>query len=214
MKVCSPISTDVNALDGVAIALTVNNEHSGIYYRPRKENKTRLCHLLNHYVLKDVEAEDSSMKYRWVENDLHLSLKLGLIAQIKNIMKFGKIKPVPYSFIDYGASFDPRTGEYQNTELGSGLTCATFILDVFTGLQIHLIDKSTWGKRDEDEAWKNKILKMVNVHADDDHKKVLRDAEEFVRYKPSEVACSFGIEKTHWPVTFQCMEEHMPQLMA
>lgn len=213
MKVSSPLNDDINALDGVAIALTVQNEHSGIYYRPRKDNKTRLCHLLNHYVLKDVEAEESAMKYRWVENDLHLSLKLGLIAQIKNIIKNGPVKPIPYSFVGYGGSFNSKTGEYQNTQLGSGLTCATFILDVFTGLQVNLIDKATWRKREEDEEWKKQIIKMVEPHADDDHMKVLEECEEFVRYKPSEVACSYGVNKDYWPVTFECMEENMPLLM-
>jgi hypothetical protein len=70
--------------------------------------------------------------------------------------------PIPYSIIFRpGKNFDIQ-GRFIHQDDGSGLTCATFLLALFSDYDLPLIDVSTWPEyRSGDLTWVRKILKAL-----------------------------------------------------
>jgi hypothetical protein len=75
---------------------------------------------------------------------------------------------IPYSVADPGG-IKFRDNIWVGNEPGQGLTCATFIAELFKELAIPFIDMSTWIARLGDEAWANQILQCFKHEMTDEH---------------------------------------------
>ncbi|WP_156480967.1 hypothetical protein [Variovorax sp. PAMC 28711] len=78
-------------------------------------------------------------------------------AEIVAISSRTGIHPIPYSaFFRPTGNFD-ASGNFVNMQDGSGLTCSTFILALFSDYKLPLIDAASWPARIEDARWFRKI---------------------------------------------------------
>lgn len=67
-----------------------------------------------------------------------------------------------YGFDTSGKLFDPLTGEFKKVHPGQGLTCATFVAEVFDAAGLPLIDRSTWTRGDRKSIkWQKKMVEIL-----------------------------------------------------
>lgn len=188
------------------------NFHTGFFYKKKSTENLRLCHLAWHCCLEDEEVQEEGFDYLWTESDLNTTVQKGIVAFLLNIIKNKDVNPVPYGFIRYGCSFDPNTGIYVTDGHGEGLTCATFILDVLSGLSLNLVNQQSWPIRTEDDEWREYILSFLKKRASNEHIKALEKAKGIVRFRPTEVTASFEVNSDEWPVNFAEVESKSQQI--
>jgi hypothetical protein len=162
--------------------------HIGVLYKS-DDNVPYICHLAWHYILR--AAEVPSDDYDWLQSDLdELDQKVARAA----FAGIGETKqvPIPYSTIYRGTYFEPQTLRYMRTEPGAGLTCATFIIEVFAALGIRLLKLDTWRERPSDEAWRLEMLAWLG-HAPNVQPGHIEAQKAYVRdprFRPEEVAAA------------------------
>jgi len=98
---------------------------------------------------------------------------------------------VPYSIMNDGTgSFFNLDGTMPTRDAGMGLTCATFVMSVFSIQGFPLIDESTWQARPEDKKWHEKIISKLKEieHIDPQH---IENQIKYIgiapRFRPEEV---------------------------
>lgn len=188
---------------GLAIRATEWGQHAGILYQ--HEGQARLLHLAFHHLLQD---EVATPPYRWVQINLDPVNKIVLSALVSRIAN--KAPLIPYGFNSDGVCFDDQTGDLVACPAGRGLTCATFILAVFSLYAFDLVDMSTWESRAEDEIWKEQIVSLLEQHAPAEHVQAVREDRNAPRFRPDEVVGA----STHelWPVEFQTAQALAEQI--
>jgi hypothetical protein len=104
--------------------------------------------------------------------------------------------PIPYSIIfSPDRTFD-TSGQFISGTDGRGLTCATFLLALFSDFSIPIADRETWpAGREVDVAWADRILKALEDYLEkrfpDYRPQWLLQHEQrrmLRRYRPEEVA--------------------------
>ncbi|MFM0301067.1 hypothetical protein PQQ99_13165 [Paraburkholderia sediminicola] len=74
---------------------------------------------------------------------------------------------------------------------GQGLTCATFIAELFNELGLPFIDANSWKQRPDDAAWAERILRLISKRMTPEHveaqKARIGDA---IRIRPSDIAAA------------------------
>jgi hypothetical protein len=110
------------------------------------------------------------------------------------IEKHRQQRPMPYSFID---GFDV-TGAVRT---GAGVTCATFVINIFDRLKFRLLDVSTWKSRPkQDAAFRKRIIDMALSKGDIPFAMRIAREEKSFRIKPWEVYGS--ATHSRYPVKF------------
>ncbi|MED5597190.1 hypothetical protein [Janthinobacterium sp. P210006] len=143
---------------GTPITRTDDQRHAGFVVRS-DDGRLWLFDLAWHNIFRQTEI---THEYAYLVSDFldpfEANAVIGFLANLYNENK-GRL---PYS-INYedGEYFDATTGQCLKTELGQGLTCATFVLAVLARYGIELIDISTWPKTEENKQWQEQILKKL-----------------------------------------------------
>jgi hypothetical protein len=109
--------------------------------------------------------------------------------------------------VSYGLDSDlicfDEDGTYRAPPAGKGLTCATFIVAVMKSQGYEICDLPTWGHREEDQAWQEWIIRMMEkYHVDPAHIDLVRNDIGAKRYKPDEVVASASLMSDAWPIKF------------
>jgi len=180
--------------------------HVGLIYI-RDEVTPVLCHLAWHYRLM---FEDPVVRPTWSESNLHwCEVNLDRINRrvIAGWLEDLKTNPneIPYGF-DIQPPVFTAEGQYIVQPDGKGLTCATFIVEVYRANALPLLDDDAWPSRlEEDTAWQERILDgLRKTGAEQSHIDALSDDIGCVRYKPEEVAAATLQEDR--PVSFdECL---------
>jgi len=87
-----------------------------------------------------------------------------------------------------GACFD-SDGSWNPSADGIGLTCATFVMDMFHSYGYQILDTATWKKRPEDQAFFSWVIQHLAGRAPEGYIQSQRDAlAAAVRFHPLEVA--------------------------
>lgn len=101
-------------------------------------------------------------------------------------------KKIPYGFNYVADSVLTVDGDVaENLPPGSGLTCATFVLQVLRNQSFDIIDIDSWKNRDDDKAWQTHILEALKNYssASPEHINALKEnIGKAARFKPEEVA--------------------------
>lgn len=110
--------------------------------------------------------------------------------------------------LNYGLTYNntifDSTGHLQLNSKDIGLTCATFILSIFQSISINLIDTTTWKYREDDIAWQNNILNLLEKNKDQIESDVLNHCSQNIgcyRFRPEEVASSISYHRL--PIDFE-----------
>lgn len=197
MLVCHK-SADVNCIQVVSLGIAETSEgqrHVGIIYR--KDNQVRVCHLAWHCKLIDeLASETAHFKFDWVRIAIPDAPLRAVVSFIELITGSNTGSEIPYSFLGQTQPFDRVTGKYNpSVHAGDGLTCATFILEIFKCLGLELLDESSFEERPDDLDWQNKItywLRQRNVEGH--HVAKLEESNLAKRFRPEEVAAASGEE--------------------
>jgi hypothetical protein len=182
--------------DIIAIAINGNNrsQHCGLIYTDAA-NRVRLCDMQWE---KELGVRTPDPAYFWTRIRLatdEISLASEFIDLI--IEKHFYQKRIPYSFLHSRDGFDV-TGAVRT---GVGVTCATFVINVFDRLQLQLLDVSTWKPRPkQDAAFRNRIIDLALRASDQQFAQRLASENTSFRIKPWEVYGS--ATHTKYPVKF------------
>jgi hypothetical protein len=202
----------------LAVAIRVfspGQAHVGIAYRDNRGNDSMsLLHLATYCDLRvDLDATPTSGGYVWFVPRLPLDAQKFIATRCRAI---AKQKPL----IRYGFSLNPTCffdpDGTMHSLPGTGLTCATFVLRVFSTCRWPLVDEGTWPVRQDDEARFRDLHQEIQRHAEllclkfglnlsDESKYIDHMADELpcVRIRPEEVAAA--CEQLRLPAVFaQC----------
>ena len=103
---------------------------------------------------------------------------------------------------------------YKPGNPGKGLTCATYILFVFTQLGFDPVKPSEWPERPGDIAWQEEIIALLTKfsYMTKDELDAIRADVGTVRFRPLEVvACGIEIK---WPVGFVTARDMAEQIKS
>lgn len=180
----------------VAIAKTaIDQTHLGILYRDG-ENKLWFLHLAWNYKLL---SRTFPLTYQWLPTDQPSPILKFLAVICDNIRK--QNPPIPYGLSKAGILFSPTTGEILRTENGTGLTCASFILAIFSTYNLQLFKEEEWPE-DANMAWQEKIVfYLIQSNAPPEQvQAVSREVGQAKRFTPSEVLGASA--EPNWPIGF------------
>lgn len=170
-------------IEGVGIAIDKSGAHVGIVYRDDGA-RLRLSHLAADFDFRDV---DYANNYFCGSSALDALNQQHLAVWIEELPKIGN--RIPYGFDPAGVEFDPISGVLKPVPLGKGLSCATYVLRVFSANGFALLQEDTWIARSEDaDAQRNIVARMQASGATPDRIHAIGLGIGLARFRPLEVA--------------------------
>lgn len=186
---------------GIGIARGRFGGHAGIAFHSAKDG-LQLVHLRWHKSLA-VEAyppqEDCWIVCKPEIPPLARKQLVGIVRAI------AKRKPqISYALdcIAGKGSFDAN-GHYRPPKGSYGLTCATFVTEVFRASRMPLVKEATWQKTDENIKWANDVIALLESKGvDADHIKAVKASVNGLRMRPEEVGAAGVVPFKERPVDF------------
>lgn len=197
---------DVPTADILAVFIgepSAGQRHVGLAYRARANAELRYLHLGWHKDLRD-EATVGT-KYRAVRVLAYPAIAhSAVVAQCKRAAK-ADTSP---QHISYGLGFPRATIRVDSTTNtmvianASGLTCATFVLALFSLASLPLVNLGTWQDREGDAEWKANVIEHLKAvpGATEERIAQLESERDVVRIRPEDVAGAAASEGA--PVSF------------
>ena len=189
----SPNSYD--RIEALAISLSLHDgySHTGFLYR----NGTQLfaLHLAGPEQLLNQKAE--TINFRWTAVTLHKSL-LRTIAMRCQVIAFRQ-SGIPYGFGYDGLPCFDGKGRYNRPD-SQGMTCATFVMDLFHSNAIPILQLEGWPLRSQDKDFQSALRELIRKAKMYE----VRGIDTSPRYRPEEVAG--GALSTEKPLPFTVAE--------
>ncbi|MDG0065847.1 hypothetical protein MMB92_17945 [Burkholderia sp. IO2] len=175
--------------DQVAIAFTrgrYGSGHIGIAFHTPKDG-AQVTHLAWHKQFK-VDAIPSEVSGCWACATVALppSASKQLVAVVRGVSK--KKPQINYGLgaIAAKGSFSAN-GSYQPPRGSDGLTCTTFVVEVFRAASIPLVDYDNWPALPDNVAWGESVCQaLAGSGATDDHVNAVRRNIGGLRVRPYE----------------------------
>ncbi|PHQ57942.1 MAG: hypothetical protein COA29_02460 [Porticoccus sp.] len=122
-----------------------------------------LVHFGGHkrFMVHEPSSED---QYYWLDLGEYFSAmdKEIISAHIRKVVENNSEDSISYGFDSSGEYFNPETGKFMPTSKAVGLTCSTFVLEVFSSCAYPLIDLLSWPSRlKEDIKWQERTLSKL-----------------------------------------------------
>jgi len=180
-----------NEVDILGVAITVddsgNQNHIGLLYKLDLDQSTDLLHLAFHFLLLKTKPSD---RYLWLECGLDKINKAAMAAFCQDVYEANGADSIPYGIDLSGKSFDSVTGLW-NHKTCTGLTCSTFVMEVFSALGHSILDIDTWKPRESDKEWQANIIStLLSNGASNDHVDYQMKHIGAFRFRPEEVVGS------------------------
>ena len=194
MEVKSIFNSSFGTIDSISVAIArpdrrKNQQHIGFLYLD-SDNKLSFLHLAWHFSLrKDIPNE----KYLWLDIPLDPINKTHLATVCELIYESNQCG-IPYGICIDGTGF-AKDGTFTSTENYSGLTCATFVIQVLHSQGFYIIDFEKWKHKKADKRWQKQIIQTLQKFASKEHiqyqhKKLQEGA---ARFKPEYVAVASSL---------------------
>ncbi len=160
--------------------------HAAALYR--FDNRLMIGDLQNHLVTRRTEVRPSNSLF-WIAPDLNQEDQRILAATIDAWLDENEGK-IPYSVAHPGGVVF-KDNVWVGNEPGQGLTCATFIVELFNELGIPFIDVETWKPRTGDTEWAERILAMISDSMSPEHVEAqLAKIGQTIRIRPADIAAA------------------------
>jgi hypothetical protein len=154
----------------------------------RFDNCLKIGDLQNHLQTRRDVARPSSRVF-WIAPDLNEEDQRILAATIDAWLDENENK-IPYSVAHPGGVVF-RDKVWIGNEPGQGLTCATFIVELFNELGIPFINVETWQQRNGDIEWAEWILSLLSENMTSEHIEAQKKKiGQNVRIRPSDIAAA------------------------
>gem|GEM_PF-1910084 len=153
-------------------------------------------------------------RYSWLPA-LHVESEILRKQFLDHCMNLVEKNPggVPYGLCyGEGDHFDPETKQFVSRDGAAGLTCATFVLELFRSYGIDLADRQTWVERAGDQVWADRMFSNLrNFGGPEIAERVRAQVEKFnlkpMRFRPEEVAAAGALYEGS-PLTMSEVEPH------
>jgi hypothetical protein len=173
----------------IAVALSRSSfgRHLGLLFSTKKEGR-QLLHLAFHKQMV-VEPFPAATGPCWIAAfvDLPPAASIALVGMVRSVATKKAQVPFGLNFTAAKGSFG-KTGIYSTPRASDGLTCATYIVEIFRGAMIKLLDETTWKPNDENRQWQEAICKFLATRADAEHLAAVQRNINGLRIRPEEVA--------------------------
>jgi len=183
------LSNGPEDVDVVCVAIKKVDEdqnHMGLFFTD-EDGEVMLLHQPWHY--RDLlTCFDPS--YYWFDIALDPATKIHF-ATICALIASENPKGVPYGICFLGGNFS-ENGVYSPEEKYAGLTCATFVAQIFASQDLEIVDISLWEGVPPDEKWQTKILNNLEPYYTPEFLKYQmgRLVEGATRFRPEEVTAA------------------------
>jgi hypothetical protein len=147
--------------------------------------------------------------YFWAKVSLDDEQEIAQIAEfIEFVIEQHNRYPLAYSFLYSPNGFDV-TGRIRS---GVGVTCATFIVNLFERFKLHLVDLTTWKRRPkQDAAFRHRIIEYARSAGRMQLVRRLSAEHPSFRLKPWEVYGS--VTHRRYPVRF-CQATKLAKIVS
>lgn len=191
----------------VCLALTCGGfgHHIGILFRSA-EDQVFLMHLNWHHRL-DVEVFPD--KGCWVAATLALptSASKQAVGFVRAVSRRKAQIPYGIGLRTMRGSFDSK-GSYKTPKGNDGLTCATFVNEVFRGASLPLVDEAAWKDLPENLAWGIAVCRALEAtNVDPSHVAKVKANISGLRVRPEEVAASATVGALDRPINFDVAQK-------
>jgi hypothetical protein len=169
----------------------VDQRHIGIMHRAEGA-KPRVLHLAWHCHLRN-EACPPYFTC-WIDPPVLPERLRNFAALCRRVWRKNQQGGIPYAFSNPDGAFDLNTSAFLIGPTRFGLTCATFVLELFNhaGLSLAILD--TWpAERPGDREWQQAIIVKLEGRATSAHIEHLRSEIGAARYRPEEVGAAASI---------------------
>lgn len=179
---------------GIAIGrpdIQQSQQHIGILFIDQ-DGLPKYLHLAWHFDLR--KDDPNPKKYLWLNvpidpiNKMHLATVCELIFQ-------ANLSGIPYGISIEGTGFSDD-GTFIAEHNFAGLTCATFVMQVFHSQGYKIVDVENWYERDDDKVWQSSILSSLEKYgASAEYLECQRQqiSKGAARFRPEEVAAAASV---------------------
>lgn len=192
----SPFS-DVNQV-GVAICthdVHARNNHIGIIYK-FGDNDPLMLHFTALIVDGNAPCSDDCL---WLDlagefTDVERSI---ICAHAKKVADANPKKRLAWGYDAPGGHIDGETGEIIPALGSFGLTCATFVLEVFESCGYKLVDQTSWPKSLKDDIkWQEDMITKLLYRPDIDSEAISRQKKNVSksRFLPEQIAAATQVK--------------------
>lgn len=179
----------LQTVPAIGIAVYAHGGHIGLAYRVAEGEAVEILHLAGHL---DLKSEAPTAAYVcWVNPGIAEDRANAIGALCRRIWKQNKNERVTYGFSAPGQFFTASGRQYKvKGPAAVGLTCASFVLEVFEKARLPLIRAPWPPPSDQDIADQTNLL----LHLRQDHPKEKEHADAVekeignIRYAPLQVA--------------------------
>ena len=199
-----PIGSVALAKEQIAVAISHGafGSHLGIGYQTQSEGP-QLLHLRFHKDLK-CESISTGLSLCWIMCVVQVppSASKQLVAIVRSIAATMPVICYGLNILSGHGSFDAM-GRYVAPVGSLGLTCSTFVTEIFRAYALPLVDESTWQAADENLAWAERVCTMLQERgADDHHIQAVKSDANGLRMRPEEVSAAADSPFTSRPLDF------------
>jgi hypothetical protein len=177
-----------HTLTGVGIAVHSGGLHIGVMYRAPGIGTVKLLHLMGHHKLSSDDVRPDYVV--WIRPAIKEDRAMAIGTMCRRIWKQNSKGLVSYGLSKPGRFFD-SDGRFLKGPALIGLTCASFVLEVFHQAGMPLVDYDSWPHPTEaDVARQNDVLDGIAARNPQfiQHVQVAKSELGNTRYAPLEVA--------------------------
>lgn len=196
----------------VAIAHGALGSHAGIAFHSAKDG-IQLLHLQFHQKLA---VDTYPLSYCWITSPVAIP-QLASKQLVGIVRAVAKRKPsINYGidFIVAKGSFDAN-GHYKPPKGNKGLTCATFVSEIFRAASLPLIDEDTWEESSINIQWGNDVCGLLRKHkVSEDHIAEVKSTINGLRVRPEEIGAASKLPYKDRPVTYKVASSNADEVMS
>lgn len=200
----SPLGGIPFSKDQVAVAVAhspFGGGHTGIAFHSETQGP-QVLHLAWHQLLRVDTIPEAIDQGCWVADALPTppSASKQVVAIVRKVA-------TSLAQIDYGADFITARGSfasdgtYKPPEGSTGLTCASFVVEVLRACSIKVVQENTWQPNERNVDWANKVCDHL-AKKDPEHAEAVRKNINGLRLIPFEVAGAASSGPASWPVDY------------
>jgi hypothetical protein len=188
---------------GVAISRGAFSTHIGLVFRDAQKN-AKVLHLEWHKKVRTEDFPVPTPERCWIAvvPDIPATTAKSFVGVLRRVAKRQQHIPYGIGVLSAIGSFSPE-GDYQAKKGRDGLTCATFVSELFRAVGVQMVQEAAWPEG-VNVDWANAVCEMlVKSGVDADHVAAVRANASGLRIRPEELGAAGTAPYAQWPLTYE-----------
>ncbi|HET6250174.1 MAG TPA: hypothetical protein VFE47_20960 [Tepidisphaeraceae bacterium] len=182
----------------IGIAVHRAGLHIGLLYRVTANDSVRILHLRYHQSL--ASEQPGSAYICWIRREIEPDRAVAIATYCRRIWKQNRRGKVPFGFSLPTEFFSP-SGSMLTGPAKTGLTCASFVLSVFSAASVPLVNTDSWPPPTAEDIKRQAALLNSQRHLmRPDEIRAVSEEIGNPRFRPVDVAGAATAEK--FPATY------------